>query len=546
MLAGTRHGSKTDVATIVGANLGVSIPVFVLGLILQYVFAKQLHGTSFELPPSGQLTAGTIPEPFYEVWGIGENTLFEFISNIDLVNAVLIWRWDIFFDALRHLILPALALATIPMAVIARMTRSSLLDVLGLDYVRTARAKGCASASSSAATLRNSLLPVVTIIGLSLGTLVGGAILTETIFNITGVGKTLFDAISGRTTSWCRVHPGRGHRLRAHQPGHRHRLHVPRPEGAGELTWLSRRSRLRAGGGRDPGGHGRPAAGTVARRFPPDPAQAVGQGGRDHPGAAGDHGRVRPADRPYGEREVLIATEGLEPRTEPCIHVSVAWILDVPVLRTVESFLESNGFACLSDEPQHLMGLDGNARDVFSRIVYGARISLVAGVGRSRARGGDRHRHRVDLGLRRRPHRQRGHAGHGRAAGLPGPAAGHRHRPPAARPVQRRAEDVGGDHPVYARVVRSRALSVREQDFVAADRALGVSNTRILGHRVLPNSLTPLVVQATLGVATAVLELAALSFVGLGGDPDQAEWGACWRSSATSSSRRPTWCSTRA
>jgi peptide/nickel transport system permease protein len=79
--------------------------------------------------------------------------------------------------------------------------------------------------------------------------------------------------------------------------------------------------------------------------------------------------------------------------------------------------------------------------------------------------------------------------------------------------------------PVYARVVRSRALSVREQDFVAADRALGASDLRILTHRVLPNSLTPLVVQATLGIATAVLELAALSFVGLGGDPDQAEWG---------------------
>ncbi|MGH9233918.1 MAG: ABC transporter permease [Acidimicrobiales bacterium] len=199
VLAGTRHGSKTDVATIVGANLGVSIPVFVLGLILQYVFAKQLHGTPFELPPSGQLTAGTIPEPFYEVWGIGENTFFEFISNIDLVNAVLIWRWDIFFDALQHLILPALALATIPMAVIARMTRSSLLDVLGLDYVRTARAKGLRERIVIGRhALRNSLLPVVTIIGLSLGTLVGGAILTETIFNITGVGKTLFDAISGR------------------------------------------------------------------------------------------------------------------------------------------------------------------------------------------------------------------------------------------------------------------------------------------------------------------------------------------------------------
>jgi peptide/nickel transport system permease protein len=79
--------------------------------------------------------------------------------------------------------------------------------------------------------------------------------------------------------------------------------------------------------------------------------------------------------------------------------------------------------------------------------------------------------------------------------------------------------------PVYARVVRSRVISVREQDYVTADEALGVKRRRILSHRVLPNSLTPLVVQATLGIATAVLELAALSFVGLGGDPDRAEWG---------------------
>ncbi|HET9610174.1 MAG TPA: ABC transporter permease [Acidimicrobiales bacterium] len=199
VVAGTRHNSKTDVATIVGANLGVSIPVFVLGLILQYVFAVQLNDTPLDLPTSGQLTAGTIPEPFYEVWGIGENPVFEFISNIDLLNAVLIWRWDIFVDALQHLILPAVALSTIPMAVIARMTRSSLLDVLGLDYVRTARAKGLRERVVIARhALRNSLLPVVTVISLSLGTLIGGAILTETIFNLTGMGKTLFDAISGR------------------------------------------------------------------------------------------------------------------------------------------------------------------------------------------------------------------------------------------------------------------------------------------------------------------------------------------------------------
>ena len=116
-----------------------------------------------------------------------------------LLNSILIWRWDIFWDASRHLVLPALALATIPMAVIARMTRSSLLDTLGLDYVRTARAKGLKERLVvTRHALRNSMLPVVTIIGLSLGTLIGGAILTETIFNLTGVGKTLYDAINAR------------------------------------------------------------------------------------------------------------------------------------------------------------------------------------------------------------------------------------------------------------------------------------------------------------------------------------------------------------
>jgi peptide/nickel transport system permease protein len=199
VLAGYRHDTKTDVATIVGANLGVSIPVFVLALILKYIFAKQLDGTFLELPASGLRTAGSIPDPWYEVWGLREYPVFEFVANIDLLNAILIWRWDVFVDVARHLILPAVALSTIPMAIVARMTRSSLLDVLGLDYVRTARAKGLREwLVVSRHALRNSLLPVVTVIGLSLGTLVGGAILTETVFGITGVGKTLIDAIEGR------------------------------------------------------------------------------------------------------------------------------------------------------------------------------------------------------------------------------------------------------------------------------------------------------------------------------------------------------------
>ena len=100
------------------------------------------------------------------------------------------------------MILPAIALGTIPLALIARMTRSSLLDVLGLDYIRTARAKGLRERGVVVRHgMRNALIPVVTIVGLSLGTLLGGAVLTETIFNLSGVGRILFDAIQARDYS---------------------------------------------------------------------------------------------------------------------------------------------------------------------------------------------------------------------------------------------------------------------------------------------------------------------------------------------------------
>ncbi len=199
VMSAYRHNSKLDVVTMIFANTGVSMPVFWLGLMLQYVFAVILQDTPFFLPPSGRLKAGMIPEPFYEKWGLPENGAFEFISNMEILNGVLTLNWEVFWSATSHMILPALALATIPMAIIARMTRSSLLDVLGLDYIRTARAKGLKeNVVILRHALRNALLPVITVIGLSLGALLGGAILTETIFNLSGVGKTLFDAIEAR------------------------------------------------------------------------------------------------------------------------------------------------------------------------------------------------------------------------------------------------------------------------------------------------------------------------------------------------------------
>jgi peptide/nickel transport system permease protein len=197
--AAYRHNSPTDVGVMAGANLGVSMPVFWLGLMLQFLFAVLLKNTFFALPASGRLSPGVIAPPFYESWGLSGNGVFTFISNMEVANALLQLRWDLFWDAMRHLVLPAIALGTIPLSIIARMTRSSLLDVLGQDYVRTARAKGLAERPVVMKhAMRNAMLPVTTVVGLSLGTLLGGAILTETIFSLTGVGKTLYDAITAR------------------------------------------------------------------------------------------------------------------------------------------------------------------------------------------------------------------------------------------------------------------------------------------------------------------------------------------------------------
>jgi peptide/nickel transport system permease protein len=116
-----------------------------------------------------------------------------------ILNSLLTLDWTVLKDAVTHLILPSVALSTIPMAIIARMTRSSMLQVFGLDYVRTARAKGLVERRVVLAhAFRNALLPIVTIIGLQFGVLFSGAILTETIFSLAGVGRTMFEAITAR------------------------------------------------------------------------------------------------------------------------------------------------------------------------------------------------------------------------------------------------------------------------------------------------------------------------------------------------------------
>lgn len=180
IISATKQYSCFDYLSMVAALVGVSMPVFWLGLVLMLVFSMQLGW----LPISGRLSVGVE---------------LETITNIYILDAVLTRNWVAFKDALWHLVLPAVTLSTIPLAIVARMTRSSMLEVLRQDYIRTARAKGLSQGVVIFKhALRNALIPVVTTIGLQFGILLGGAILTETIFAWPGVGKWMYDAVSQR------------------------------------------------------------------------------------------------------------------------------------------------------------------------------------------------------------------------------------------------------------------------------------------------------------------------------------------------------------
>jgi peptide/nickel transport system permease protein len=204
IISAYRHNSSFDVGTMVVANIGVSMPIFWLGLLLAALFGVALKDTPFQLPTGSRLTAGLTVPPLVKVWGLQNVEGFPagvltFLSNMYLFNSLVTGNWKVFGDALRHLILPAIALGTIPMAIIARITRSNLLDVLGLDYIRTARAKGVKERGVVLRHgMRNAMLPLVTIIGLQFGALLGGAVLTETVFGLPGVGSFVVDSIFSR------------------------------------------------------------------------------------------------------------------------------------------------------------------------------------------------------------------------------------------------------------------------------------------------------------------------------------------------------------
>jgi peptide/nickel transport system permease protein len=179
-LAAKRYLGLLDHTSLFLSLIGISFPVFFLALLLKYVFAIQLGW----LPTIGRLDI---------------TRSLEHPTNFYLLDAILAWDWPAFWDAVRHLILPAIALGTIPLAIVARITRASTLDVINEDYVRTARAKGLdPRVVDSRHVMRNALLPVVTVVGLQTGLLLTGAVLTETVFAWPGVGSWMLDAIRYR------------------------------------------------------------------------------------------------------------------------------------------------------------------------------------------------------------------------------------------------------------------------------------------------------------------------------------------------------------
>jgi peptide/nickel transport system permease protein len=178
--AAKRHGRVFDQLTLVGSLLGISIPIFFLAIILKYLFAVKWH----LLPSVGRIdVTANVKHP----------------TNFYVLDAIITGDWSTLWDVLKHLVLPAIALGSIPLAVITRITRAAVLDVQNEDYVRTARAKGLPPLTVDRRhILRNALLPVSTIIGLQTGLLLSGAVLTETVFAFPGMGSWLRDAIFNR------------------------------------------------------------------------------------------------------------------------------------------------------------------------------------------------------------------------------------------------------------------------------------------------------------------------------------------------------------
>ena len=418
VVAAVWRRTAVDHAALLTSLLGLSLPPFFLGLVLMLFFSVQLGW----LPLAGNAT----------------------------------WR---------HAVLPAATLALPASAVISRMVRGSLVEVMEQDYIRTARAKGLTEwVVVNAHAVRNALIPVVTVVGLQLGYLLGGAVVTETVFSWPGIGRLIVQAIAARDFP---VVQAAVLLLAVTFVGinlaHRHALRGPGPE--------------------DPP--------RVRRRW----------------------------------RELRRARLALPGAAVVCAFAVAAllapWLApDDPTRANLANVLARPSTA-------HLLGTDELGRDVFSRIVHGARLSMLEGlfaVALAAMLG-------VPLGL------VAGYAGGAvdtvimrfvdvllafpgvllavAAVSILGPGLWNAMVAVAIYTV-----------PIFARLARGSTLVVKREVYIEGCHALGMSDLRIVGRHVLPNIAAPLLVMSALRVAVAILTAASLSFLGLGAQPPTPEWGA--------------------
>src|SRR5918994_1961754 len=397
-LAAVRRHSLLDYVSSTVVLLGVSIPTFWLGLILIIIFGLWMRW----LPISGRVDPR-----------LGADPSLPFLT----LASVLHGNWAVAKDALRPPTLPALTRAAWPAAIVARMTRASLIESLGQDYVRTARGKGLPEQLIVVGhAARNALLPVLTVVGLEFGTLLGGAVVTETIFSWPGLGQLTVAAIGARDYQMVQ----------------------------GVVVLLA--------------------------------------------------------------ALVAIATIG-------------PFLVRDPVVQNIQDRLTP-------PNATYWFGTDDLGRDIFARVVSGAPISLVSGLasvviglalgtlvgtvaGYVEGRGGLVLMAAMDLLL-----------------ALPAIllAITVAARVGAGLPAAMVAAGLVG-LPAYARLSRASTLAVKRREMVDAARAIGATDREIVVRHIVPNILTPLIVQSTIGVGNAILLVSALGFLGLGAQAPTPEWG---------------------
>ncbi len=453
IMAAVRQGSRFDAVVMTLTLFGVSMPIFWLGLMLLVLFAAGLGW----LPVGGLMPVGLDPPR---------------VTGMSMIDSALSGNVTMIGASLRHMLLPAVTLASVPLALIARITRAEVLSAATADHVRTARAKGLANSRVVLRhVVRNAAIPIVTVIGLQLGLLLSGAVLTETIYSLPGLGRLMveFDPVA-------RLRGGAGRRA-VHRGG------------------------VRAG---EPGG------GRAVRRT----------GSTDQPGMsvtiAAQPGVVRRALRGTGARFGLAIAAAF-----------LALTVAAPLVAPFDPYDQDLSNALSPPSAVHWFGADQYGRDTLSRIVYGTRTALLAIVmadGLALLVGGSLGLvagyagGRVDALLMRVvdvllafPYLLLALI----IVAVLGPS------------LTNSVIAIGIIYtPQYARLMRGQVLTVQAADFVVAARSIGAGRVRVMLRHVLPNSFTPVLVLATLQSGAVVVETAGLSFLGLGAQPPSPDWGA--------------------